>query len=333
MLVWIPTDASTIQQPFTFIDEVKICNTASERAHNLQGENMNTGPDLGWRDARNGWISYDLKIDPERPVDFITKQWGSDGGNRRYNIYCDGTVFSYDELNGFAPNEYYFMRHAIPFELTKGKEKVTIKMQSINAENVVGGVFGIYTALSEGVPDSTIPVDYFWTTQASSRTEHSYSSNGSRGTFRNRTWLDGSGTVGQKWTMKVNPTNRNYLMLLYWGDEGDERKFNIMCDDVFVASETLLHNDPGRFIMRCYPIPEEATSGKESVQIHLSSSSGTMTGGFYYAYMMSAKDDGTGILTPDPSLGRGEIYNLLGQQMPEPQPGINIIGGKKIAIQ
>ena len=333
MQVWIPVDASKIERPIDYIDEVKICNSASENAHNLQGQNMNTGPDLGWRDDYGGWISYELKVDSGRPTDFITKQWGSDGGNRRYDIYCNGTKFSYDELNNFLPGEYYYMRHPIPFELTKGKQKVTIKMQAINSENTVGGVFGIYTALSEEVPEETIPVDYFWTTQAASRTSHNYSGNGSRGAFRNRTWLDGSGTDGQTWKMKVNPTNRNYLMLLYWGDEGDERNFDIMCDDVFVASENLLHNDPGRFIFRCYPIPEEATSGKETVQIHLTSPSGTKTGGIYYAYMMSADEDATSIneLEGDRKSAGRAVYNLLGQSLPEPQPGINIVGGKKIA--
>lgn len=333
MLVWIPTDASAIERPISFIDEVKVCNSASENAHNLQGSNMRTGSDLGWRDAPGGWISYELKIDSGRPMDFITKQWGSDGGDRRYDIYCDGTVFAYDELNGFAPNEYYYMRHPIPFELTKGKEKVTIKMQAINADNTVGGIFGVYTALSEGVPGGTVPVDYFWTSQTSSRSRHKYSSNGSNGSFRNRTWLDGSGTTGQRWTMKVNKTNRNYLMLLYWGDEGDVRNFDIMCDDVLVASESLCHNDPGRFMMRCYPIPEEATSGKESVRIHLTSPTGTRTGGLFYAYMMSSKDDPTGISNPT-SFMKGEdlgIFNLQGMQINEPRPGINIINGKKIA--
>ncbi len=333
MKVWIPIDDSKIERPIDYIDEVKICNNASEQAHNLQGQNMNTGPDLGWRDAYGGWISYELKVDSCRPTDFITKQWGSDGGNRRYDILCDGTKFSYDELDLFMPGEYYYMRHPIPFELTKGKEKVTIKMQAIDAQNNVGGVFGIYTALSENVPDGTVPVDYFWTTRASSRTQHSYTSNGSLGSFRNRTWLDGSGTTGQTWTMKVNKTNRNYLMLLYWGDEGDIRNFDILCDGVLVGSESLFHNDPGRFILRCYPIPEEATSGKETVQIHLTSPTGTKTGGFYYAYMMSAQDNGTGIneiKKEDIKVG-SDIFDLQGRQLSVLPKGISIVGGKKIA--
>ena len=195
MMVWIPTDASKMQQPIDFLDEVKICNNTSEQAHNLQGENMRTGSDLGWRDAPGGWISYDLKVDPLRPTDLVLKLWGSDGGDRRFDIYCEGTVFSYEELNGFAPNEYYYMRHQIPFDLTKDKEKVTIKMQAIYANNTVGGLFGVYTALPEDMPEGAVPVDYMWTTKTTSRTSHRYTSNGGNGNFRNRTWLDGSGTT------------------------------------------------------------------------------------------------------------------------------------------
>ena len=344
MLVWIPTDASKMQQPIDFIDEVKICNSASEQAHNLQGENMNTGPDLGWRDAYGGWISYDLKVDPLRPTDLVLKLWGSDGGNRRFDIYCDGTVFSYEHVDNFSPNEYYYMRHPIPFDLTKDKEKVTIKMQATNSENNVGGLFGVYTALPEDIPEGAVTVDYLWTTKAASRTSHRYSSNGSSGTFRNRTWLDGSGTTGQKWTMKVNNTHRNYLILLYWGDEGDIRNFDIMCDDVFVASESLCHNDPGRFMMRCYPIPEEGTSGKETVRIHLTSPTGTKTGGIFYAYMVSVEDDGTGIQSTSVSPLKWKdlgAYDLQGRRLPLETlsqkgsgegTGICIVGGRKIAF-
>lgn len=333
MLVWIPTDASKMQQPIDFIDEVKICNSASEQAHNLQGSNMNTGPDLGWRDAYGGWISYDMKVDPQRPTDLVLKLWGSDGGNRKFDIYCDGTVFSYEHVDNFSPNEYYYMRHPIPYDLTKDKEKVTIKMQAVDGNNNVGGLFGVYTALSEGVPEGSVTVDYMWTTKAASRSSHRYTSNGGNGTFRNRTWLDGSGTTGQSWTMKVDKTHRNYLMLLYWGDEGDVRNFDVMCDDVYVASESLCHNDPGRFMMRCYPIPEEGTSGKESVHIHLTSPTGTKTGGIFYAYMLSLVDDGTGMENVNESLNSDKgVYNLLGQQLPMPQSGINIVNGKKIAF-
>ena len=85
-------------------------------------------------------------------------------------------------------------------------------------------------------------------------------------------------------------------------------------------------------MMRCYPIPEEGTSGKESVRIHLTSPTGTLTGGIFYAYMLSL-NDGTGVNNMDvnPNINKS-IYNLLGQQLHVPQPGISIVNGKKIAF-
>ena len=135
--------------------------------------------------------------------------------------------------------------------------------------------------------------------------------------------------------MKVNKTNRNYLMLLYWGDESDTRNFDIMCDDVFVASESLCHNDPGRFMMRCYPIPEEATSGKQSVRIHLTSPSGTPTGGIFYVYMMSAEEDATSvneIMKDEEMKGESATYDLGGLRIygDKPTGGILIQKGKKV---
>lgn len=336
MRVWIPFEAVNPGNAISFIDEVKICDEESEQAHNLKGENMNTGTDLGWRDAPGGWISYDVKVDPERPNDFVTRQWGGDGGgDRNYNIYCDGTLFSFDDLNNFAPGEYYYKRHPIPFELTKGKKNVTVRMQAASQKDNVGGLYGVYTTCSENVPDGTVPVDYMWTSDEASVSGHNYDSNGGSGDFRGRKWMDGSGEIGQSWDMKVNKTNRNYLMILFWGGESDVRNFDIYCDDIFVASESLYQNDPGRHIFRCYPIPEEGTSDKEKVRIHLTSPSGTKTGGFFYSYMMSAKAGTDAIRDVTARDEAPTYYNLQGVKLNEPSEGINIVststGTKKIA--
>ena len=227
MKVWIPVDESKIVTPTEYIDEVQPCDEANEKAHNLQGSNMRTGSDLGWRDSSGGYIQYDMKVSPTLPCDFITKLWGSDAGNREFDVYVDGVKFSGDVVENCFPNQYYYIRHSLPFELTEGKEKVTIKMQAPTTAKTVGGVFGCYTALTEELPESTVPVDHMWTDRATSRNAHNYKSNGGVGKFRNRTWADGIGEEGQSWIMTVNPTNRNYLMIIYWGEESDARDFEI----------------------------------------------------------------------------------------------------------
>ncbi len=327
MKVWLPKDESRLESALAYIDKVQPCDDADEASHNLQGSNMNVGTDLGWRDSDGGYISYDMKVDPEKPMDFIMKLWGSDSGNRNFDIYVDNSKFSYEEVENFAPNEYYYIRHAIPFEYTQGKEKVTLRMQSINGSRV-GGLFGVYTAVSENTPAGTVPVDYLSTVLIQYVREHGYSSNGDYGTFRNRRWFDGSGEEGQSWTMAVNPDDVNYLMIYYWGGESDAREFNIYCDDVLVGSEYLLNNSPGRFFFSTYALPAEVSQGKESVTIHLSSPSGTKTGGIFYAYMMSPSVV-NGIAEVESSeLGNSspaEWYNLTGMAIKSPTRGVNIV--------
>jgi DUF1680 family protein len=324
MKVWIPVDESKLEASLEYIDKVQPCDDADEASHNLTGDKMRTGSDLGWRDSDGGYISYVMAVDPQKPTDLILKQWGSDSNNRKFDIFVNGTKVSYDEIENFAPNQYYYMHHALPFELTKGKSKVTIKLQSING-STVGGIFGVYTAVSENVPAGTVPVDNMWTGQLRYLHDHNYKSNGDMGLFRNRRWVDGKGTEGQTWTMAVNKTNRNYLMLYYWGGEYDARDFDIYCDDTFVATEHLQNNDPGRFFFRTYIIPEEATSGKQQVTIHLTSPSGTKTGGIYYAYMMS-EPTANGIAEKKINEeGNTRFFTLSGAETAHPLPGINLV--------
>ena len=330
MKVWMPTTPN-VMSSIQYLDELITCDPASERAHFFGGTNIRKGADLGWVDSNGGYMKFYLKVDPLRPTDLILKLWGSDHGNRKFDIYVGSTRFAYEEIENFLPGQYYHVRYQIPFELSQGKDKILIRLQSIDG-STVGGIFGIYSAVSEEVPDQTVTVDHMWTSQATSLTQHQYSSNGGSGIFRARTWLDGSGTMGQRWTMTVKPTKRNYLMIYYWGEEEDARHFDIYCDDTFVASETLQQNNRGRFFFRTYIIPEEGTSGKEKVTIRLSSPRGTKTGGVFYAYMMAAAEQETSIMSPFPSaVAFPDVrYNLAGLPVNSDYRGITVQQGRKV---
>lgn len=78
----MPTDFDATLADQQSIDKVIVCDDESETAHNLKGSNMNFDKNVGWRDAYNGWISYDLKVDPNHPCELVLKHWGGDGGNR-----------------------------------------------------------------------------------------------------------------------------------------------------------------------------------------------------------------------------------------------------------
>ena len=157
MKVWLPTERPEVVDNSRIIDEVLVTINASERAHGMTGKNMRYGSDLGWRDATDGgYIQYRVKVDPERPCELILTHWGSDGGDRRFQILCDGVQFSGDHVNNHAPNEYYDRVHPIPFNLTKGKTRVSIRLQA-EPGNIAGGIFGLRTALQREVPqDATV---------------------------------------------------------------------------------------------------------------------------------------------------------------------------------
>ena len=71
------------------IDQVKIGDAESEKAHQLQGEKTGAGRAMGrpWRHAVDGgWFAYRLGVDPEKPVDLMCLYWGSESGERLFDI-------------------------------------------------------------------------------------------------------------------------------------------------------------------------------------------------------------------------------------------------------
>jgi len=56
------------------------------------------------------------------------------------------------------------------------------------------------------------------------------------------------------------------LMATYWGDERGQ-EFDILVDNVLLASQQLKNNKPGKFFDVEYPLPEAFTKGKASVQV------------------------------------------------------------------
>ncbi len=127
------------------VDFVRIGDEESEREHNLQGERTSSGEFGGrrWRHAvEGGWFSYELKVDPEHPMELVVTYWGSDAGARVFDIIVDGKVIATQRLSRDRPNRFFNVVYPIPHELTKGKTKVTVRFQA-HPKAIAGGVFGI----------------------------------------------------------------------------------------------------------------------------------------------------------------------------------------------
>jgi DUF1680 family protein len=125
------------------VDWVNPGEEQNERDHNQKGERSSAG-DFGdhfYRDAaEGGWFSWDLKTLPKERQNLVLTYWGEDRG-REFDIIVDGQKLATEHLTASHPGIYFDQVYPLPAALTKGKEKVTLRIQG--AGTWVGGVFGV----------------------------------------------------------------------------------------------------------------------------------------------------------------------------------------------
>ena len=127
------------------VDQVKIGDEESERAHRMKGEKTGAGPfsDKMWRHAEDGgWFSYELKVEPGKAQELRVTYWGSDGGPRVFDVLVDAAKVATQRLRNNHPDRFFDETYPISEELTRGKEKVTVKFQA-HPQRTAGGVFGV----------------------------------------------------------------------------------------------------------------------------------------------------------------------------------------------
>lgn len=128
------------------VDEVRPGEQQSEHDHTLQSAASNTGdgPDGGphWRDAApGGWFSFEVKTLPGVAQDLVCTYWGSEEGNRNFDILVDGTKVASQSLLQNKPGQYFDAVYPLPVELVAGKDKITVRLQG-QPGAMTGGLFG-----------------------------------------------------------------------------------------------------------------------------------------------------------------------------------------------
>ena len=116
-----------------------------ERDHQMQGERTETGEHSGrkWRHARDGgWVSFEMKVSPTEPVSLICTYWGGETGPRAFDILVDGVRVATQSLQNDRPGQFFDVTYTLPEELTRGKQKVTIRFQA-HPGNTAGGLYGL----------------------------------------------------------------------------------------------------------------------------------------------------------------------------------------------
>jgi len=126
------------------IDELRIGEMQSERDHQVTGERTTAGDALGrkWRHATDGgWFEFQLQVDPEHPNELRLTYWGSETGNRVFDVLVDGEKIDTQRLHQNQPGEFFDVSYPLPAELTAGNERVTVRLDAHEGA-MAGGLFG-----------------------------------------------------------------------------------------------------------------------------------------------------------------------------------------------
>ena len=124
-------------------DWFRIGEMQPERDHGLESENSRTGHIDGnaYRDAFNGWFSFDVKVDSTQKMGMICSYWGAGKDKRGVDILIDGILFKTVKLDGTHGNKVFEDTYEIPLSFTQGKENINVRFQS-HADCYAGGLFG-----------------------------------------------------------------------------------------------------------------------------------------------------------------------------------------------
>src|SRR4051812_4292972 len=111
------------------IDVVDVTSDASEQAHGYAGQGTSDGfvETRRWRDARNGFLSYRLKVDRDKPVTLVATYRGGEGQRRMFDVEVEGQKIASESL-AYHPAELMDREYEVPPALTRGKDSIAVRL-------------------------------------------------------------------------------------------------------------------------------------------------------------------------------------------------------------
>jgi len=126
----------------------------SERDFAQQGEDT-TPLQLHGRYGRQGtkWFSFDLPVDEAHPMTLVVTYSNDARRKSTFDVLVDGTKvgdYSVDRRSPEQDLRFVDVEYAIPAEVVKGKNKVTVRFEATNG-TAIPGVFGVRTIRADAL--------------------------------------------------------------------------------------------------------------------------------------------------------------------------------------
>lgn len=118
----------------------------SERPYGYQG-GQGIAPQLMLgRVGRRGpsWFSYEVPVQADHPMALVATYYSDDrrGMPSSFEILVDGTRIAAAQIERSEPPRFYDVEYAIPAELVRGKQRVTVRFQA-QPDGQIATVFGV----------------------------------------------------------------------------------------------------------------------------------------------------------------------------------------------
>lgn len=123
-----------------------------ERDFNYRGPEDASVERVMGRAGRHGrsWFSFDVPVEASHPmVLVVTYHSGATRRRQAFEILVDGQRVGQQEVQRTSPPRFFDAEYSIPAELVKDKQKVTVKFQATNT-NEIATVFGLRMIRSDG---------------------------------------------------------------------------------------------------------------------------------------------------------------------------------------
>jgi DUF1680 family protein len=114
-----------------------------ERDFNEQGEESEPDRVMG-RAARRGskWFSFDLPVDPSHKMAIVVTYYTGEWRKRTFDILADDQRLGQQTVERNGAPHFFDVEYPIPAEVVSGKQKVTIRFQATDG-NEIAAIFGI----------------------------------------------------------------------------------------------------------------------------------------------------------------------------------------------
>jgi hypothetical protein len=88
------------------------------------------------------WFSFDLSVDPAHPMALVVSYNHDEWQERKFEVLVDGVRVGEQTIERRGPTRFLDVEYAVPSEVLKGKQKVTVRFQA-DSGSEIGAVFGI----------------------------------------------------------------------------------------------------------------------------------------------------------------------------------------------